>query len=63
MFASDCLQYSPGERNFRKTARESVKFLRQYGQSVMNERISMIRRGDPVPEDILTYIIKRKGIC
>jgi len=62
-FADDCLQYFPGERDFRKTARESVKFLRQYGQSLLNERISMIRRGDSVPQDILTYIIKCKGTC
>jgi len=56
------LQYSPGERTFRKTAQEAIKFLRHYGQDIMNERISMIRRGDSAPADILTHIIKCKGL-
>jgi len=55
------LQYSPGERTFRKTAQEAIKFLRRYGQDIMDERISAIRRGDSAPADILMHIIKCKG--
>jgi len=60
--AYDCLQYSPRERQFRKSTRDSIKFLRQYGERLIAKRISAITQGDPVPEDILTFLIKCKGI-
>jgi hypothetical protein len=35
--------------------------MRVHGQKLMDERLQLIKQGQPVPEDILSYVIKCKG--
>ncbi|XP_053301363.1 cholesterol 24-hydroxylase [Pleuronectes platessa] len=54
-------EFKPKNRSFIKDVREACSLLRTTGACWLNERKNAIRRGDDIPRDILTHILKAAG--
>lgn len=48
----------PGKWKQLREVRESVRFLRQVGKDCVQRRREALQRGEDVPADILTQILK-----
>jgi hypothetical protein len=55
------LQFMPGKRKQLREIRESVRLLRQVGKDWVQRRREALKRGENVPADILTQILKGAG--
>lgn len=55
------LQFMPGKWKQLRETRESVRFLRQVGKEWVQRRREALQRGEDVPADILTQILKGAG--
>lgn len=51
----------PGKWKQLREIRESVRFLRQVGRDWVQRRREALKRGEDVPADILTQILKGAG--
>lgn len=51
----------PGKWKQLREIRESVRFLRQVGKDWVQRRREALKRGEDVPADILTQILKGAG--
>ena len=51
----------PGKWKQLRETRESVRFLRQVGKEWVQRRREALQRGEDVPADILTQILKGAG--
>ncbi len=49
------------DRKFKKEVQWACNFLRETGMKCLQERQAAMARGDVVPEDILTYVVRTKG--
>ncbi len=49
------------DRQFKKEVQDACKFLRETGKRCVDERMAAIMRGEDVPDDILTYVVKTKS--
>ncbi|XP_034999801.2 cholesterol 24-hydroxylase isoform X2 [Hippoglossus stenolepis] len=54
-------EFNPKNRSFIKDVREACRLLRTTGARWLNERKNAIKRGDDIPRDILTHILKATG--
>ena len=43
---------------FQRRVSEAVKFIRNYGEKVIQQRQEAIQRGDDTPNDILAHILR-----
>lgn len=59
--AGTFLQFMPGKWKQLRETRESVRFLRQVGKEWVQRRREALQRGEDVPADILTQILKGAG--
>lgn len=48
----------PGKRKQLREIRESIRLLRQVGKDWVQRRREALKRGEDVPADILTQILK-----
>lgn len=55
---SSLVQFMPGKWKKLREIRESVRFLRQVGKDWVQRRREALKRGEDVPADILTQILK-----
>nr|XP_012602527.1 cholesterol 24-hydroxylase [Microcebus murinus] len=51
-------KFMPGKRKQLREIRESIRFLRQVGKDWVQRRREALKRGEDVPADILTQILK-----
>uniref|UniRef100_A0A2K5WEE0 Cholesterol 24-hydroxylase n=1 Tax=Macaca fascicularis TaxID=9541 RepID=A0A2K5WEE0_MACFA len=51
-------KFLPGKRKQLREVRESIRFLRQVGRDWVQRRREALKRGEEVPADILTQILK-----
>lgn len=51
----------PGKRKQLREIRESIRLLRQVGKDWVQRRREALKRGEDVPADILTQILKGLG--
>lgn len=51
----------PGKRKQLREIRESIRLLRQVGKDWVQRRREALKRGEDVPADILTQILKGAG--
>lgn len=51
----------PGKRKQLREIRESIRLLRQVGKDWVQRRREALKRGEDVPSDILTQILKGAG--
>ncbi|XP_038073597.1 cholesterol 24-hydroxylase-like [Patiria miniata] len=60
-FYKPWIQWSPlaSDRKFRQECRESVRLIRETGRQCVQDRIDAKKRGEPIPNDILTYILQQ----
>lgn len=52
----------PGKRKQLREIRESIRLLRQVGKDWVQRRREALKRGEDVPADILTQILKGAGL-
>lgn len=52
----------PGKRKQLREIRESIRLLRQVGKDWVQRRREALKRGEDVPADILTQILKGAGV-
>ena len=54
------IQYSffPKDMEYKRKMRDSVSQIRNIGRQVIEARMAAIQRGEDVPQDILTYILR-----
>ncbi len=55
------VQLRPGKRAQVKRIREAVKFIRDTGRQVINERLDAVTRGHTFDNDILSYLLDVPG--
>ena len=55
------LQLKPWKWPWIMKVKKAVTYLRDYGKQTMKNRQDAVARGDHVPDDILTYILKLRG--
>ncbi len=54
-------QFNPKNRSFINEVREACQLLRTTGAKLIQERKTAMQKGEDVPKDILTQIIKSAG--
>ncbi|XP_019613831.1 PREDICTED: cholesterol 24-hydroxylase-like [Branchiostoma belcheri] len=57
-FRHPFMEYNPFQRDYIRKVREACRLLRKTGHSVLQERQDQIRRGEQLPNDIMTLILK-----
>ena len=55
------LQLKPWKWPWIMKVKKAVTYLRDYGKQTMKNRQDAVARGDHVPDDILTYILRLRG--
>ncbi|XP_029453783.1 cholesterol 24-hydroxylase isoform X2 [Rhinatrema bivittatum] len=55
------IKFMPGKRKYVKEVQESVRLLRQTGVECIERRKAAMQRGEDIPTDILTQILKGAG--
>ncbi|XP_022087544.1 cholesterol 24-hydroxylase-like isoform X2 [Acanthaster planci] len=48
----------PSDRQYRRQVAEAITFLRETGRECVKRRLEAKRRGEDLPQDILTYILQ-----
>ena len=57
LFTAQQYSFLPSHREFRKDTRAAISLLRETGRKCVQGRIDAKKRGEKLPNDILTYIL------